>query len=283
VQDELLSSAAFTTERQAAPGTVVNNPAGRYNAALTVDDVAGTPLPPRAPGFLQITSSRESMTWSGRLADGSVFTGSSPVLPTDHVVCALPLHHVLYNATGSLLGWVEVSPGTLVSGDLSWTKDPDLHRTDTTVWPDGFGYTLLNVFGGLYTPPPPGQRMLGTSTLLCEFAQDALNQVEMEELTTAFTVSTANVATRSTLVQPNGPATLKLNAADGSFTGTFERVEMNPYTAKEIRRTIPYQGVLAPSLHMGLGFFLVPPLPVPKNTVPQGEQATLSGQVTVSP
>ena len=215
------SFAAFVTERQEPPSLIVNDPAGRYNAALTVATTQGAPAPPSTPGYLQIGGARTGFTWSGKLADGTAFSGSSPVLLTqDNAAFALPLHHVLYQSTGCLMGWVKVTRANEgVSGELEWTKAL-IQRTGTS-WPDGFGDSTLTVAGGPYIPPAPGYRVMEMEGVDLDFEVRGLVPASDYDLDTWFSLSSAHVATRDPNALPQVATNLAITANTGFFTGTF--------------------------------------------------------------
>src|SRR5581483_3574163 len=79
---------------------------------------------PSGDGLALISMRNSGATFSGRLADGMVFSESAPV----SVSGLFPLYSSLYNGGGLLVGWLDFSGGA-PQGTVTWIKQPSAVQT----------------------------------------------------------------------------------------------------------------------------------------------------------
>ncbi|MEZ0275081.1 MAG: putative Ig domain-containing protein, partial [Roseimicrobium sp.] len=256
-----------------------------HNAALKVHR---SPLQ-FGSGFasLSITADTGEVTLTGRLPDGAAFTGTTFVGPNGQVL----LYQPLFNNRGSCFGKLDITPGAnapvnnTVTGALSWWKPPPLPNTTDTLYAAGFDLALV-ADGGTYTPPGPGQRVLGLSSgagnSVLAFSGGALD-LESLSFFQALTIANPGVnglTNTAVVLAPiaNKVTITSFSAATGLFQGTFTIT--GPGT---LSRTTSYFGQICNTSGgaRGFGHFILPQVPVPPqnvNTAPK-----LSGEVSLDP
>jgi hypothetical protein len=240
---------------------------------------------PKGYGLGNVTpTSLGTAVISGQLPDGSIYTTSTFVGPRGQVLVYQPL----YQNKGSVLGQVSLLAGksvvpkfdpgprpqdNLVSGLLSWHKPSNLVATDT-VYKAGFTLPEMSVEGGAYVPPAAGQRVLGLPAVVAPETNAQISFLdgglpagfsEGLRISAPATVAFAGInAQRVSLV---------LNPATGQMIGSFTLPGSGPMPV----RTVNFYGILTRSStgftgQSGFGFFLLPAVPVPPqtlNTVPK--------------
>lgn len=122
----------------------------RPDPAPTADPEAepGPQIPPGS-GYLTLKLSSKSLaTWKGKLADGTVITGSAPRMQLN--TRAIPLHQPLYKATGSLQGeislWSPLHLPPYYDPKLTWFKAAETGKRNR-IYPDGIRLHDLKVLG----------------------------------------------------------------------------------------------------------------------------------------
>ena len=267
---------AFATLRQQPWALLVPTYAGTYNAVLAPDGQSNPPLPapPGGSGYLQIQASAKGFTFSGRVSDGTVVTGSSPVLQDVNGQFPIPAHQLLYHATGSLHGWMTLHSDRTVDGTLGWWKDPSVHRTGAS-WPNGFAQTDLAVIGEQFLPPGPGEAISGLASGTVAFDHAALPALAAD---TDFTFILNTASQPSLISAPRVNPTLSISRTTGLVKGSITLLTRTPSPSRQV----PFYGVLAGNLGQsaGEGFFLAPP---PSSPNGNGPAVMTSGQLSVNP
>ena len=259
-------------------------------------------------GTLAITTAGAA-TWSGKMADGAVATGSTTMGPNGEV----PLHFMLNNGTGSAHGWVTASADTtvpqannglrLIDGSVDWFKSKAATTTADRIYNAGIPINTLTVIGGEYVKPTStvlGITDHGSNDATIAFSEGGL--IGPAPLVAAVMAADPNkpfrITTTNTLAMPtaaNNPAALSLalNAGTGGFSGTFVLKDPDPTDhlppTTVLSRTVYYYGLLVPrlSVNQGVGYFLLPELPAdatahtPKTTL--STSPILSGKVLIGP
>lgn len=171
-----------------------------------------------------------------RLADNTVSTISVTVGQDG----SIPLHWLLYNATGSAHGWAR-SDGRAMDGDVTWFKRPQ--TTSTLSYKAGFPVHRLKIQGGRMrsyakTDVPLGWPA-GTSNATASIS--AIGTAE--RLAQTFTLTSS-----STLMPIGSPLTLSIQRDQNKFTGTI----------KNAGRTGQIYGVFIDQLGIGIGHVQIP-------------------------
>jgi hypothetical protein len=226
---------------------------------------------PDGPGYLTLTSSdKGAVSWTGKLADGTSFTGSATLWPNGRV----PMFQSLYTNKGSILGapsFVAPEPPSSLyklSGNLHWLKKPQ----PVLLFPQGIDINL-DVEGGEYLPPallPPGSKKIvldmkevaaGQTNAMLQLLDGGINSAsQADKLIQNFRVTAAHSTFFSTdrLVNPTGMKVTSINPNTGFFKGSLVLKDRIPI----ITRTVNFEGVLMTEADMGAGFFILSELPV---------------------
>ena len=230
-------------------GTVSN---ALWNASLTAE-LAGTNLPsagytvllapaagapanaPPGDGYAQATNHLGMVTFSGKLADGTVFTPAAAESPNGDVA----VYASLYGNTGLLFGWINVTNlGAAAPGNtLVWIKKAS---RATAFYTNGFTNTLL-VQGGPWTNPPAK-----TPALTLSGGQLVISNAGLFLLFTNVSVSTSNTLVKMG-AQPTNSLTGSIAPATGLLTLNFGNGR---------KATTPALGAVAQGQTNGGGFFL---------------------------
>ncbi|MEQ1749501.1 MAG: hypothetical protein ABL974_08770 [Prosthecobacter sp.] len=233
-------------ERLTIPGPTI---VGTYNALLTQTNKPNDLAYPQGEGYATLKVVNTGVvTWTGKLADGTSFTGGSTIGSDGDV----PLHFTLYTNRGSVQGWTRVSAGTLKTPmlePLTWSKKNIL--TATRSYKDGFPVTLdVTLDGSLYSPAAALFSMLNLTTGI----DNAVSSFSQGNLDSAFSKSFQIVAPSvvkppavSVTLNPN-KVMLSIVPASGLFTGSF-------YIGTRKADVI---GIIVPHLQRGGGYFLLP-------------------------
>lgn len=200
-----------------------------------------------------------TLSWAGRLADGEVVTGSSLLGAAGDI----PLYQFLYTAKGSVLGSVRCESGAAL-GTLRWAKD-DHSTKPGRLYKSGIPAHLIDVSGGRYVRPAAG-------TPLIAGLMDASNNAYILFTEGALAVSIDQLLTLTkaqTVERPSAGAAnphdvrLTLTATTGMFSGSFVLKDVNPANVSQmLTRTVSFSGCLIPGQDRGVGYFLLPELPV---------------------
>ena len=147
--------------------------------------------------------------------------------------------------------------------------------------------------GGLWLPPAKNSIVFGLPDVLAgkNNAKVMFSQADIASSTlgaaTGSIVQPLRLTTTGTVVVPAGAvvnpagATLALNFATGTFSGTFSLKDPNPLNTKQIIvRSNSFYGALVPRLNQGQGYFLLNQLPKVAGDT-STNTPTLSGLVTL--
>lgn len=251
---------AWPTGESAAPY------AGKYTATLGAPEFPGDGADmPAGPGYLIISiGSTGSVTWSGKMADGTAITGTSYLWPD----AGFPMFQSLYKGKGSVWGepLLTLSSKSL-SGSVRWLKKPQL----VLQYPNGIS-TDLPIAGHAYTAPADGQPVMGLDNVAAgqnnaqlQFAgadidttTQFLKLTQLCRVTYKHTVSFSKTST----VNPTAMKITTLSAKTGLFKGSFILKDRIP----AVTRTVGFEGVLDTATGLGTGFFSLKELPPPPAT-----------------
>lgn len=261
--------------RQGLPTTAPHIPLGRYTARLT--SAAPGPL---GDGYITGSlTAKNLLTWTGKLPDGSVITGSDFLSaavpygePDETTLQSLPIHSSLYKGTGSLHGWAEFETlaenagEPTISSTLTWTKRPQTDpRSKDRIYKTGIPLHDVTLTGGLYTPPARGELLFGLTA----------NEIGDTTPNLTFTATGPNVPSGSfiqdlllnignkfKLPKVSTDTLLKsltLNTKTGTFKGSFTLLHASD---AKLNRTATLEGILPNNVNdQAQGFFLLPDLP----------------------
>lgn len=247
---------------------------GYYTASLnwqTETDRANAGLP-QGFGYLtwRVTARTGGVRTSGRLADGSVVTGSTFCGPNGQVL----VYRTLYAAAvrGAVHGMVVLTPQLLIQGNtlegcVTWNRPANLARSNR-IYRDGFQVRALDVAGGRYTPPDKNTRVLGLSSesdrAELVFAGAGIENALPLQAQTVFVLSEKNRATFDKASNPRG-VTFSINARTGLFRGVVNLRDNNPLLLPgktvPVPRRVTYLGVLIGKEAEGAGYALIPRMP----------------------
>lgn len=264
--------------------------AGSYTTGLLVGPAqASNPVYPQGYGYASIRISQSgSVTWSGRLADGTLFSRSTLLGPDG----SFPLHGTLYAGFGSIQGWpqITVQPPSnattnTLSGAFDWLKLPSTSKT-ARLYRDGFPLHTVVIEGGSYLLPAKGSLILGLPPV-----PDNAVIVLSEGGLTSSTTQEWTIKSRQTAVIPAGldnPTRMRLtlNAATGALSGSFRLVDPYPGNpARSIARTVRFSGRLLTQQGIGVGYFILSGLPDPLASPPvtSSQSPMLSGRLRLEP
>jgi hypothetical protein len=269
---------AWRSEPQLAATT------GLHTAALTPEGVStlSTAEHPQGDGYAIVKSSLTgSITWTGRLSDGTALTGAATRGPDGQV----PLHAMLYSNTGSIQGWSQMSsPNNHIDGLMQWVKSPQPLTSRTRSYKAGFPHHTLTLTGDKFVKPALGQTILNSApaplNAQLSFAGASLSQSFAQPLTLTG-AHTAQIPAHEVQLKISA-----INITTGLFSGTFTLSDFDPMDASPpvaiLQRQASFNGVLVHRLGRGVGHFLLPRLP---EAVGQSlsTSAIQSGRVSLEP
>ena len=163
---------------------------------------------------------------------------------------------------------------------LSWFKPAPLPKSNDTVYQAGFGPLNVTVEGSPYAAPAKGQRVMGLGTApnpnaKLDFILGGLAP-EFAQLLYISNPSATGLTNKGTLTLPltNSTKLTTLDAAKGSFTGSFQ---INGATAA-LNRPAPFEGLIVKigATTQGYGYFLLPTATAKISTSPK-----LSGRLVL--
>lgn len=209
-------------------------------------------LEPQGASYAGMTLSTLAISKvAGRLADGSVFTASSP-LGTDGRIF---IYQALYKVPGSILGNLTLASDNshTITGNLTWTKPT---QTSGALYSAGWtGRIPLVVSGGKYRPA------IG-ATLPLDATPSATNNARLVLQDGGIAANPINVPFRllsPTTLSIAAPQRLSITNASGAFTGTYTD------GTGATKRTLTFQGLLIPDTatpadfdSTGYGYFILP-------------------------
>lgn len=216
---------------------------------------------------------------SGRLADGETFGTTSHLSPNGQVI----VYQTLYTtpAKGSIIALMnfdagdEVTPPFFAAGSVALWSRPADGRPAARIYKDGFNSILMDVFGGLYTPPGKTERIMGLPAPAGDPLKNALlgfdDTLGDDPLAVDADVTLdIKVGGTAKVNTPNPKAvTFSSTPADGRFKGSYTTKDNDPRPPlsatprPQISRKVDYQGIIVreDGVLKGYGFFLRDALP----------------------
>lgn len=261
----------------------------KFNLGLNLNTVdVGKSQVPQGSGYIYMSlKSAGTASFSGRLADGSLITGSSLLGPSGEAL----LFQMLYKNTGSLLGFFDVGDRFLsspdgarlrVDGEVRWIKDvqPASYRT----YQQGIPETFLQVVGANYSAPGTNKIVMGLPNVVANARMD-FSEGGLSETTTnpdvTFRITTAQKAT--TFVSNVGKVNLTISKSTGAYSGTFKLADGRLVTYRGLiippipstpaiqnfdgaGNLVVTRAEIPPTSAFGSGYFLMPELPLNSKT-----------------
>ena len=160
-------------------------------------------------------STTNSLTFSGRLPEGTALTGSTFVGPSGQIL----VFQLLYGKKGSLVGQYRLTGNELI-GNASWLKPP---TSKGNLYKDGFGPYFLIANGGKYTPPAPGQLAMPASSKLT-FSDFGFSSSSVDQLVTIANPRPTGLTNTAVPLAPIILSTkiTKFDVKTGLMTGSFQ-------------------------------------------------------------
>jgi hypothetical protein len=243
-----LDPSASLTGIRAQTGTTRT---GIYNFRAA-RNTAPPEIEPQGASYASMTLSPLAVAKTvGRLADGTVFTASSP-LGTDGRIF---IYQTLYTVPGRILGSLTLASDNshTITGSLSWTKPA---QTSGAVYRSGWATPIpLVASGGKYRPA------VG-ATLPLDATPSTTNNARIILQDGGISANPMNVPFRllsSTTLSIAAPQKLTITNASGAFTGIYTD------GTGASKRTLTFQGLLIPDPatpadfdSTGYGYFILP-------------------------
>jgi uncharacterized repeat protein (TIGR03803 family) len=212
-----VSNALWSASLTAEPAGT-NLPSARYTVLLPPADGAPANTPP-GDGCAQVTNHLGMVTFSGQLADGTIFTPAAAESPNGDV----PVYAGLYGNSGLLFGWINVTNlgAAAPSNTLTWIKKAA--RTPA-LYTNGFTNTLL-LQGSAWTNPPAktpaialpqGTLIISNASLFLAFNVAVSNNNTLVKLAG----SPTNILTNSTIASTTGLLSVTFGNGNGKATTT---------------------------------------------------------------
>ena len=269
----IVGSAALTATRNAWSSS--NKPVlvtTSYNAALELPNaLLANALYPQGHGHTtyKLTTSG-GVSWAGRMADSTSFSGSAYLGPIGQIF----MHGLLYTSTGSAQGLSTITLASgMVDGELSWLKNRQSDRSTTRSYKLGIPLHTLAVKGAKYSKPSAGTMIIGLDPILPPTLTDnaKLSFAGLPltaQLNQLLHVTTANAAKVPTAISLNPQSVrLTLNATTGVLTGSFGFKDSDVFDTlppiASISRSAVFSGLIItrPDLTRGVGHFNLAELP----------------------
>lgn len=229
-------------------------------------DPVGSPGYPQGYGFLTLSVTKSgSITWGGRLADGSAITGGG-----SHCFDGrLPLHLMLHGNTGSAQGWSRIV-GNNLDGFLNWTKNNQGPKSTSRSYKEGFDSHELRIVGDVYTAPPKDEIVIGLpADCILSFFDGFIGGFGFSQAVQLTTANKAQITSTTNKVKVTS-----LAPATGLFAGSFSITDPIGSAA----RPGTFSGVFVRRLSRGYGHYLLPERPVSGQS--PSKTPILSGTVT---
>ncbi|SKA94940.1 Putative Ig domain-containing protein [Prosthecobacter debontii] len=210
---------------------------------------------PQGEGFLVYTVAHNgTITWQGRLPDGTAIAGSCPQGPEGQ----FPLYQLLYKnksyiSSQMFLG-VSGEGDTQLTGRVLWVKPDEGDRSKGRNYKHGYQLDSM-VLGSSYNIPIGGKPSIPFPQAHLNFSSGALSSplnipVIITPKLTAQVLSKAN------------NLKISFNYLTGLYSGSF-------VTEEGERRSSSFQGVFVKRLNRGVGYHLMPALSSPPDTTPK--------------
>lgn len=206
-----------------------------------------------------------ALTVAGRLSDGGSFTTGGFVGRQGQIL----VYQSLYSNQGTLFGGLILAPPDIppadnsINGTLTWSKPPADPAKDK-VYPGGFAPFPLQVAGGDYVPPAPGDVVMGLPDNTADnarltFTSGGLDTEAAEFDLTLKLYNPAGALVNKADIPPheNQVKMPVVDAVKGLFSGDFTL----PGATPALNRKVPFQGQIVTDpfgITRGYGFFLLP-------------------------
>lgn len=256
---------------------------GYYTFGLMVPDgdpALGDASVPQGSGYGSFTIAADGKyKVAGKTQDGESLVGAGIAGPKGQVL----LYHTFYKPLrGSLLGVPVISTtGAATANDRTLLGDADWLRPANPgarhrVFKEGFGPQAVEILGGRYFLPDPGNVVLNLapdSEVTMSFLEGGIGTTFDGPVDQASRVDmTLRIAAKNKLVVVNGPVApdsnkpKPINAKTGIFGGAIGLQDANPVPGAKpnpVKRKASYQGILVKegAGYIGVGYFLLPALP----------------------
>lgn len=226
-----------------------------------------------------------------RMGDGSQVPLSATLRSNGGLVLFTPL----YGGTGSILGTLNLAPGSPVlvqTAGLNWVKLSQ--SVFTRSYPAGFGPLPLQAAGARYTVPTGSMIIMNLVSSADDVANAALEFAQggapdpASRLNVQIRYSAPAVLDPQTLLNNPGKVSLAINPATGLITGGFVLSDHDVTTGKALERKPLFYGLIARDLNgllFGFGHFQLARMP-DNYVVPPTSSTTsalLSGSLLLRP
>lgn len=245
-----------------------------YNIALELDEEdQDDAAAPKGTGYMRVTTNTSGVAnCTGRLADGTTITSSSPLggVVSFGQSIRYVVYQNLYKNTGTISGQQSIlilplAPTTQdglwlrVTGQLSWMKDAQVNARERN-YKEGFGPLVLNALGMTYSPPvsTPSQPSTdypiifrlprgSTDNASITFDDGGLDLAETNPNVPTLTINNANTAVLPTAGGINNPGGVKLSItpSTGLLTGSFT---LNDTPELKPKRSATFHGLVIPRI-----------------------------------
>lgn len=271
------------------PAPLVKPYAGYYTMAFNPPAPQTNPVP-LGHGYASFTiATTGTLSVSGVVADGTPFTTAGFVGPEGEVL----VYQMLYTNKGSILGLLDIAPGSLsdfsdstLTGSAIWTRDPVIPSTVNRTYTAGFTNASMTAFGGRYKVIAATEIMMylpdQAGNAILDFNQGGLGSNANDPVPDC----TLQLKKVGIVVYPNpntNVISLKPYPTTGLFTGGFTLTQKNNNLAvpKDEKRTATFAGMFVKdaSGQTGYGHFILPELSTPATAVTLTKK--LSGQVII--
>lgn len=276
--------------------TTPSHYSGRYHLGIRIPtgnpnlDLPNSAFVPQGNGYATFTvGSKGTLSIAGRTADGEKITCATFVGPEGEVL----LYQSLYTTTskGSLQGQLRIDAGAeaevandnmIESPDATfdWVRPANptalSTKTVTRTYKAGFGLespvgepVALEAFGGFYAAPAVllniGSPSPTVANASLTFTGAGIDLARLEPDLPNIAITSASAITR--LTTATAGTTLKASRTTGAISGSFTLFDDDTLTATardtEIKRVVPFQGLIVPEsgVHKGVGYFMLPQIP----------------------
>jgi hypothetical protein len=241
-----------------------------YHLQFTVP--TSVPEVPQGHGYLASTFRPSgTVTFTGRLPDGTPFSGSSATVHfADAGPWGVPLYQLLYSRLGSAYGWMMTHPSQpdLIAAELDWLRGYVSETSTVRAYRDGFHIGQLPGEGSLFLPPPAGSLFYdfspadGPSNASLQLSGGFLSQPWLSDLN----LTAKGVLTQTLSPDPTGSLKLKYQPRNGLLSGSTSIVEGGVPA-----RSGNLGALWIPHLKMMGGYFNLPESPSKKSAIRSGK------------
>lgn len=241
-----------------------------YHLQFTVP--TSVPEVPQGHGYLASTfRTSGTVTFAGRLPDGTPFSGSSATVHfADAGPWGVPLFQILYSRLGSAYGWMMTHPSQphLIAAELDWLRGYVSETSTVRAYRDGFHIGQLPGEGSLFLPPPAGSLFYdfspadGPSNASLQLSGGFLSQPWLSDLN----LTAKGVLTQTLSPDPTGSLKLKYQPRNGLLSGSTSITE-----SAVPARSGNLGALWIPHLKTMGGYFNLPESPSKKSAIRSGK------------